>query len=225
MFNFFDEFLVNVFLPQLEDTVLDLFNSSVHELDAFEQDPGWQTISRSPIQKIALSFYRLIGGLCHILNIIPSTRDEYRQLIISMLAKCYQRYYDYYQELVTKQKLAADDNELELTRKTSAIWAQHSSQISYRIWSGEDNMKNLSEETAMQMKLVPPNRLQENDLILDEKGWTALSLLYSTLQWFVGKMYSLRHVHDSEMEDSGRMDQGAIAVWLFVVSVLNFSNG
>lgn len=51
--SFLDEFLVNFFHPQLEETVTDLCNQSLAELDAFQQDPQWSQHSVRPIFKVA----------------------------------------------------------------------------------------------------------------------------------------------------------------------------
>lgn len=50
--SFLDEFLVNVFHPQLEETVTELCNQAFAELDAFQQDPQWSQRSARHIFKV-----------------------------------------------------------------------------------------------------------------------------------------------------------------------------
>ena len=50
--SFLDDFLVNVFNPQLDDTVTELCTRSFIELDAFVQDPHWADHARRPIFKV-----------------------------------------------------------------------------------------------------------------------------------------------------------------------------
>jgi len=52
--SFLDEFLVNVFQPQLEETVTELCTQSFVELDAFQRDPQWSPHSARPIFKVSV---------------------------------------------------------------------------------------------------------------------------------------------------------------------------
>lgn len=50
--SFLDDFLVNVFQPQLEETMSDLCNQVFTEADSFHQDAHWNQHSRKPILKV-----------------------------------------------------------------------------------------------------------------------------------------------------------------------------
>ena len=50
--SFLDDFLINVFLPQLDETVTELCRESYINLDAFQQDPCWQQEAARPILKV-----------------------------------------------------------------------------------------------------------------------------------------------------------------------------
>jgi exocyst complex component 4 len=59
--SFLDEFLVNVFHPQLEEAVTELCTQSFTELDAFQEDPEWAKHSPKPIFKvITISFNAML---------------------------------------------------------------------------------------------------------------------------------------------------------------------
>ena len=49
--SFLDDFLVNVFQPQLEETVTESCTQSFAELDAFQKDPQWSQHAVRPIFK------------------------------------------------------------------------------------------------------------------------------------------------------------------------------
>ncbi|KAI4289950.1 MAG: hypothetical protein L6R35_000775 [Caloplaca aegaea] len=49
--SFLDDFLVNVFLPQLEETVMELCEESYMRLDAFQEAPDWRDEAQKPILK------------------------------------------------------------------------------------------------------------------------------------------------------------------------------
>ncbi len=51
--SFLDDFLVNVFHPQLDETLSDLSAQSFIELDAFQEDPQWSAVARKPIFKVS----------------------------------------------------------------------------------------------------------------------------------------------------------------------------
>lgn len=51
---FLDDFMVNVFLPQLDDTVTDLCTLSFIAADAFTHDPQWSKISPRPVFKASI---------------------------------------------------------------------------------------------------------------------------------------------------------------------------
>lgn len=50
--SFLDDFMVNVFLPQLDETVTDLCTLSFIAADAFTEDPQWTQVSPRPIFRV-----------------------------------------------------------------------------------------------------------------------------------------------------------------------------
>lgn len=56
--SFLDDFMVNVFLPQLDETVTDLCTLSFIAADAFTEDPQWTKVSPRPIFKASLIISR-----------------------------------------------------------------------------------------------------------------------------------------------------------------------
>lgn len=50
--SFLDDFLVNVFHPQLEETVTELCTQSFVEIDAFQQDSQWSQHAIRPIFRV-----------------------------------------------------------------------------------------------------------------------------------------------------------------------------
>jgi exocyst complex component 4 len=57
--SFLDEFLVNIFQPQLEETVTELCTQSFVELDAFQKDSQWSQRSAKPIFKVTVQSSKL----------------------------------------------------------------------------------------------------------------------------------------------------------------------
>ena len=52
--SFLDDFMVNVFLPQLDETVTDLCTLSFIAADAFTEDPQWTQVSPRPIFRVRI---------------------------------------------------------------------------------------------------------------------------------------------------------------------------
>lgn len=50
--SFLDDFLVNVFHPQLDETLVEFCAQTFIEIDAFQQDPHWSRYSKKPIFKV-----------------------------------------------------------------------------------------------------------------------------------------------------------------------------
>lgn len=63
--SFLDDFLVNIFLPQLDETVTDLCTLSFIAPDAFTEDPQWSKSSPRPVFKA--STWRL-----HLIHLVLS---------------------------------------------------------------------------------------------------------------------------------------------------------
>jgi exocyst complex component 4 len=50
--SFLDDFLVNVFHPQLDETLIELCSQTFIEIDSFNEDPHWSRHSKKPIFKV-----------------------------------------------------------------------------------------------------------------------------------------------------------------------------
>ena len=74
--SFLDDFLLNVFLPQLEETLVDLCTQSFIEADAFHQDPHWQRHAKKPVFKGATKIFTIIRAFCRLLDNCLTTRPS-----------------------------------------------------------------------------------------------------------------------------------------------------
>ena len=112
--------MVNVFYPSLEDTIRDLFNQTTGDIDAFQEDPQWAQISKTPIMKGTVAFFNLITAFCKMLDTLPPDQT-FGQLTIDLLTSYYDKSFDWYKELVARHR--SDDAEA-VDMKASARWAQ-----------------------------------------------------------------------------------------------------
>lgn len=88
--SFLDDFLINVFLPQLDETVVDMCARTFMEADAFTQDAQWQLYAKRPIFKGTARFYRLIEAFCRMLDILPHDQ-AFSQLIVTQIVTYYDK--------------------------------------------------------------------------------------------------------------------------------------
>ncbi|KAL8700938.1 MAG: hypothetical protein Q9201_005176 [Fulgogasparrea decipioides] len=88
--SFLDDFLVNVFFPQFEESVTELCGSSCMDFDAFEEDQQWSQHAARPILKSTSHFFTLIKTFCGLLDTLPED-PNFTQLIISQLISYYDR--------------------------------------------------------------------------------------------------------------------------------------
>lgn len=50
--SFLDDFLVNVFHPQLDETLVELSTATFVDTNAFQEDPQWRRVAKQPILKV-----------------------------------------------------------------------------------------------------------------------------------------------------------------------------
>jgi exocyst complex component 4 len=134
-----DEFVLKVYLPQLEEKVSELFHQAVTGMplvlvscalalictitvgpDAFQADPSSSRLSPEPLVKASTQLMALINSLCAMLRITPFHQENYSRLILSVIIQFYQRCSDRFHDLVSVQ------NETDTRLTLSAQWAQRS---------------------------------------------------------------------------------------------------
>ena len=59
--SFLDDFLVNVFYPQLDETVTELCTQAFLEMDAFQKDSQWSQKASRPLFKVPLSIINYLS--------------------------------------------------------------------------------------------------------------------------------------------------------------------
>ncbi|KAL0262296.1 exocyst subunit [Diplodia seriata] len=200
--SFLDDFLVNVFHPQLDETLMDLCAATFMEADTFQEDAQWQLHSKKPIFKGTTKFFSLITAFCKMLDNLPHDQ-AFSQLIITQMVTYYDKCYGWYKTLVTraqakqlKASAALRDNQ-EVAKKLAAL-----------LQADDTNREDVLNE-AMELVISTSNyqSLKEADLINDRKSVAALCLLYTSMKWLASKVQSLRHISD-RATDSSRPDGG-----------------
>ncbi|KAL8794900.1 MAG: hypothetical protein Q9195_002612 [Heterodermia aff. obscurata] len=94
--SFLDDFLVNVFYPQLDETVTELCSQAFIEMDAFQKDPQWSQKASRPLFKGTSTFFALIQAFCKLLQTIPQD-PSFTQLLVSQIAGYHTKCSEWYQ--------------------------------------------------------------------------------------------------------------------------------
>lgn len=209
--SFLDDFLVNVFHPQLEETVTELCAQSLLDLDAFQQDPYWSQYAMRPIFRSTSTFFALIRAFCRLLDTIPQDQ-AFTQLIISQLVAYYDKCCGWYQALVTR---AGKEPEEKPRLKTAAAMAETGDlqEIVHKIWTSEIPAPDELSSTEIDLLISKTNEtpLEPFDIISDHRSVAALCLLYSSMQWLAARLTQFRRVTNNQtrlsQRDSSRPSQ------------------
>ena len=201
--SFLDNFLVNVFLPQLDETLSKLSDSTFEESDAFQQDSQWANVARRPIFKGTVAFYALVTAFCKMLDTIPHDQ-ALSSLIITQMIKYYDKCCDWFKSLVSRVQDADDEAWL----KMSAYLATESSDIHEtmrRLWTAEEVDRHLlDKETGLLILQTNETPLRMDDIIRDRDTISSLCVLYTSMKWLAIKIEQLRYITHNEA-DSTRM--------------------
>ncbi|CAG8981332.1 hypothetical protein HYALB_00005132 [Hymenoscyphus albidus] len=198
--SFLDNFLVNVFLPQLDETLGKLSDSVFEESDSFQQDPQWTNVARRPIFKGTSAFFSLITAFCKMLDTIPHDQ-ALSQLIITQMMRYYDRCCDWFKSLVSR----VQDTEGP-TMKLSALLAIGPGEIHdtmKKMWTSEgDDEQLLEKESGLLILQTNENPMRLDDIILDRETISSLCILYTSMKWLAIKVDQLRHITRNDTDSS-----------------------
>ncbi|KIO33872.1 hypothetical protein M407DRAFT_65131 [Tulasnella calospora MUT 4182] len=197
---FLDEFVVKVYLPQLEDKVATLFHQAAVSADAFQEDPHSMRLSPKPLIKASTQLVSLINSLCAMHRSTPFHTENYSRLILDIIIRFYQRCYDRFVDLVTVSSKSSEGPEANLAM--SARWGQKPEvtaclsglqNVTHLFQSDEASMKRLCrQETRVELNFLTKETVTRADLIPATKNITALGTLYHSLTWLISQLQTLK---------------------------------
>lgn len=192
--SFLDDFLTNVFQPQLDETLAELSSRIFNDPAAFQLNPRWTAVAKRPILRAASAMYNLIVTFCKMLDALPPDQ-AFSQLIIDDLVAFYDRCYAAYKSLISDpatpsapMKLAADYADREESRKLMEKLLES---------EGANAVAN-DQEVSLMLKITEERPLTPSDLLPGGgKTIESLCLLYNSLLWLADQASSLRHISSS----------------------------
>ena len=201
--SFLDDFLINVFHPQLEDAVTELCTHCMIDLEAFSEDTQWSKHSPHPIFKGTIAFLGLIRAFSGMLSSIPQDQI-FTQLIINQLVTYYDKCFGYYKSLVSRVAPSnSNPNINTLTLKAAASWAESGDvhDVAVEVLKYDKTTSDgpllpelITKEVQALLAATKANPLSSYDIISDPKSVHQLSLLYNSMQWLSSALTQLRHV-------------------------------
>ncbi|CAO3612442.1 unnamed protein product [Cunninghamella echinulata] len=213
--NFLDDFAVNVFLPQIEEKVMQLIHSATSGIDAFQDARHYKNYSKYPIVKSSVALISLVQSLCRTMHAMPFHNEEYIRMVEVVLLKYYEKCYQRFYYIVSRgNKYSSDSRDQtvsDMNISASGDWAQDESLVGLLAQNplfnddtkvDDEFVKALNQaEITMEFKLknekTPDRQLEADELIFDQNRLVLLGRLYHSLKWFVREIWELRTAHGS----------------------------
>ena len=208
--SFLDDFLLNIFHPQLEEAVTELCAQCMVDLEAFFEDSFWPKHSPHPIFKGTLSFMTLIRSFSDMLSSIPQ-EQMFTQLIINQLVTYYDKCFGFYKAIVSRVVTSpSNPNANTLTLKTAASFAESGDihDVAAELLKGYNTDSAGSKLVAKEVQLLQTATktapISSYEIISDPKSVYQLSVLYNSMQWLSAALAQLRHVDSSSTKSHTR---------------------
>jgi exocyst complex component 4 len=202
-------FLVNVFQPQLDETLGKLSDVVFGEADAFLQDSDWARVAKRPVFKGATAFFTIVTAFCRMLGTIPHDQ-ALSSLIITQMMRYYDRCFTWYKSLVTKTQAqgTGEAPPAQPSLRASAVLAQDAGEIREvmeQLWDSDAPVPDqalLEKEADLFLAYAKGKTLDESDIIQDRDTIASLCLLYTSMRWLSVKISGLRHITQNETDSS-----------------------
>ena len=214
--SFLDNFLVNVFQPQLDETLGKLSDTVFGETDAFLQDPDWARVAKRPVFKGATAFFTIVTAFCRMLGTIPHDQ-ALSSLIITQMMRYYDRCFSWYKALVTKSQAEQDgsaSNSPQALRASARIALEQCDMhdMVQELWDQEKtgDPELLEKETEMLISMAKEKPLQNSDIIQDRDTISSLCLLYTSMKWLSVKIQGLRFITGNDTDSSRAPTPGPV---------------
>lgn len=209
---FLDNFLVNVFQPQLDETLAKLSDTVFTEADSFLQDQAWKQVAPRPVFKGATQFFQIVTAFCKMLGKIPPDQ-ALSSLIVTQMMRYYDRCFGWYKSLVTKtQDQSEDANNLRASARFSVLPGPLQD-IMKEVWAAEDTAEPIEKEIRVLIEQTNESPLEMNDVIQDRDTISSLCLLYTSMKWLAARISGLRYITSHETDSSRQAPRQANRRW------------
>ncbi|TDZ13024.1 putative exocyst complex component sec8 [Colletotrichum spinosum] len=200
--SFLDNFLVNVFQPQLDETLGKLSDTTFGEVDSFMQDQEWTQVARRPVFKGTTAFFAIVTAFCRMLGTIPHDQ-ALSTLIITQMMRYYDRCFGWYKSLVSKTQAQASEPAKLRMSASLALEEGDVHETMKQLWTSETLEREvLEKEVGLLIVQTNERRMEMADVIQDKDTISSLCLLYTSMKWLAVKISGLRHITRNEADSS-----------------------
>ncbi|KAK3074417.1 exocyst subunit [Teratosphaeriaceae sp. CCFEE 6253] len=199
---FLDDFLLNVFLPQLDDTLTELCARATGGTEAFEVYPAWRAIGAGkPVFRGVVEFWAVLERVCGMLGALPH-EVGFAQCVVGGMRGVYERCYSWSRGLLVKSGGGGEGGagmkraaELATGGEVGEVVISLLGLEKDRETGGGQEGEVLAEkEAALLIKDVRAKEVQEADLIADRKALAQLCTLQVSMKWLEAKCRTLRYI-------------------------------
>ncbi|ORX92580.1 hypothetical protein K493DRAFT_316507 [Basidiobolus meristosporus CBS 931.73] len=197
---FLDDFIVTVFLPRMQERVMESFSNFADVSDSFHVDPDFRDYSEYPLFKSATTLVSTVDSLCEVLHDMPLHQKEYITVIEGLLKKYREKCFTRFKATVTNGSNHIDEADRSVL--LSAMWAENEEIVSLLKQSRTLNKSKdqespvdenlLLQEITLETKLKKERSLHPSELVVDSKKLKFLATLHHTLMWLVSKIRTLK---------------------------------
>ncbi|BEI80172.1 hypothetical protein CcaverHIS002_0107010 [Cutaneotrichosporon cavernicola] len=203
-----EEFVNDVFLPQLDEKVNASFQHAVSGHDAFQLDRRPSLRSSADVKpplKSTVRVMALIQALCAMLQETPFHRERYSRLIVGVVAQYYQQCSARFKDLVAlPPSVQAAPGALALPatwsqREDMSTALQHVRTVAL-LDARETETVGLK-EVNLEMALLSDQPPPESQLINSSRRLEALGNLAHSVRWFMNALLDLQELADEATID------------------------
>lgn len=193
--SFLDDFLINVFYPQLEETLLDLCSQCFNDIAAFQPHAQWQHHAQKPIFKGTIQFFEIIEDVCRMLDTLPH-EQSFTQLVIAQMRSYYDRCYNWSKGLLQRAQMTQEETpRMRLAADLATGGSVHQTVVDLLTSNDPEKTPSLvNEESSALLKQAVDRPIEEADLIHDRKALGALCNLHTSMKWLATRSKTLEYI-------------------------------
>ncbi|KAJ2899985.1 putative sec8 exocyst complex component specific domain-containing protein [Zalerion maritima] len=205
---FLDNILVNVFLPQVEETLAKHCDDVYGNSESFLQDPGWKLQAKKPIFSGTSDFFSIVAAFCGMLGTIPHDQALSR-LILGQLNRYYERCNEWYNDLVSHAQTAMGEKPgLKYSAKLANLDTDIKgimvklSTLEKTDWDTVEKEVKFFVDEASDQLVRQDDIIKNQDPVKDRDTIAAMCLLFTSMKWLSLKVQGLRYITKNDTDSS-----------------------
>ena len=196
---FLDDFIFNVYLPQIQEQVLVYYHANVNGIDAFQADMNPD--ANFPLIKSALCLILAMHGICRTLKCMPVHSDELVRFLESVLRKYYERCRSRFRGLLISDSVVSEGDENDGNTVLSVEWAvdhdlaeilRQNTYLDSRTVNLEKNRSLYHKETFLELSKKGERSFHRLELLLETRKVQHMGHLLYGIQWLLDQFEFLR---------------------------------